>query len=81
MRKGAAKPWVRQVVYGVTFVLLLIGLYYAGYVNELLKGKIPDMHRGTLVIGFIVGIAAASSYLSVALAKRLSQKQRSAGRR
>lgn len=81
MIKDVGKPWVRQVVYGVTFGLLLIGLYYAGYVNQLLKGAIADVHRGVLVIGFIVGVAAAASYLGVALAKRLSQKQRSTRRR
>lgn len=80
MQKNAPKPWIRRIVSALTFGLLLVGLFYAGYVNELLKGAIPGRHRGVLIIGFIVGVGAASSYLGVALAKRMTSKNNPTGR-
>ena len=44
--------------------VLLIGLFYVGYVNELLKGAISPWHRGALLIGFIIGVGAVSRHLS-----------------
>ena len=81
MGRNVVKPWVRQAVHGVTFALLLVGLLYAGFVNQLLMGTIPNLHRGILIIGFIAGVAAASSYVGVYVAKRLLPKERSTRRR
>jgi hypothetical protein len=50
--------------------LLLLGLVYAGYVNELLKGAIAPWHRGVLVVGFIIGAGAVSRELTTVALKR-----------
>jgi hypothetical protein len=50
--------------------LLLLGLVYAGYVNELLKGAVAPWHRGTLLIGFIIGVGAVSRLLTNLALKR-----------
>ena len=54
-------------------------LGYVGYVNELLKGSIADFHRAALLVGFIIGAAAASKYLSLTAMKsyrKLAQERR-----
>jgi len=44
--------------------VILLGLAYAGYVNELLKGAIAPWHRGALLVGFIIGVGAVSRLLA-----------------
>lgn len=75
MSKSAEQPWVQQIVYAVTFGLLLVGLFYAGYMSEALKGVISELNRAVLVIGFMLGAYATSSYLGLALAKWLTHKK------
>ncbi len=81
MSRGVAKPWVRKVVYAATFGLLLIGFFYAGYANQLLKGAVPDLHRGLIVIGFIVGVSAGSSWVGIWVAKKLVREHHQTRRR
>jgi hypothetical protein len=80
MNKKMEQQGVHKLAQALTFGLLLVGLFYVGYMNETLKGVIPEVHRAVLVIGFMIGVAATSSYLGVALAKRLTQKNPTRGR-
>ena len=48
---------------GFGMALFLAGLLFAGYSSELLKSKIPAVHRAVLIIGFIYGAYAASAWL------------------
>ena len=59
--------------------LFLTACAYVGYINEQLKGAIGDAHRATVMIGFIIGAAAASKYLSLLAMKsyrKVAQERR-----
>lgn len=44
-----------RAVKAATFVLFLLGLVYVGYANELMKAKVPDVHRFLVCVVFIYG--------------------------
>lgn len=45
----------QRAVKAATFILLLIGLAYVGFANELMKAKVPDVHRFLVCVVFIFG--------------------------
>lgn len=55
----------------VTFALLVSGLFYAGYANELLKVTISPVDRGIIIIGFIYGIYKMASEIPMFIYTRL----------
>lgn len=65
-----------RMIAAAAVALFLSALFYVGYVNELLKGAISPPHRAVIVIGFIIGAAAASRYIAAIAGKCLAKKKR-----
>ena len=55
MLKPPSDPRVRLFLLALIVVGCFCGLAYVVHINELLKRNVEDVHRGILVIGFIVG--------------------------
>lgn len=58
-------------VKAVTFALFIIGMVYVGYANEILKGKVPDIHRFILCVVFIYGSFRLSSDMTLLIYKKI----------
>lgn len=56
---------VPRLIALAAIAVFLIAVGYVGYIGEQLKGGIGDAHRAIVMIGFIIGAAAASKYLSL----------------
>lgn len=59
------------LVKAVTFILLFLGLIYVGYINEIVKGKIQDIHRFILCSVFIYGAFKLSQDIPLMIYKKL----------
>jgi hypothetical protein len=60
-------------VKAATFVLFLLGLVYVGYANELMKAKVPDVHRFLVCVVFIYGSFRLSQEVPLLIYRMLWQ--------
>ncbi len=74
-----SKTEVALVIARIT--ILLFGLFYAGYVNGLLKEAVSSIHRLFIVVGLIWGIYSGIRALEVQVVRRLGAKKNMDGRR
>lgn len=58
-------------VKSATYFLLILGLAYVGYVNELMKGSIGNVHRLILCVVFIYGAFKLSQDIPLWIYKKL----------
>lgn len=58
-------------VKAVTFTIFIIGMIYVGYANEILKGKVSDVHRFILCVVFIYGAFRLSSDMTLLIYKKI----------
>jgi hypothetical protein len=72
--KKTAPDLLKHIVLASAFGLFLAACFYVGWINEHLKGVIPDLHRGIVMVGFIIGAGSACSYLAKAAAKAIRPK-------
>ena len=59
------------LVKSATFVLFILGMIYVGYVNEIIKGKIQDIHRFIVCAVFIYGAFKLSQDIPLLIYKKL----------
>jgi hypothetical protein len=64
----------KNIIFTVRFIVAMIGLYYIGYVNSLLKGSVPDIHRFLICIGLIFAVYSAAMLIGGGLIKRTRTK-------
>ena len=58
-------------VKAATFILLIIGLAYVGYVNELVNGRIQDAHRFIICVVSIYGVFRLSQDIPLLVCRTL----------
>jgi hypothetical protein len=55
----------------VTSILIIVGMIYVGFASELLKGRIPEIHRLILCVFFIYGTFRLASDMPLIIYKKL----------
>jgi len=60
----------------LAWVIFISGCIYIGFVGEMLKSSLPAFHRVILSIGFILGAAAVSRWVTTLNISRNMKKNR-----